>query len=135
MLQRCLSDLAVRHLLDICKMSWQDVFLVLIRHLIDVYLQTGRGQELRICLESWNGWRSYQGTDDNIQWSSTVVRIPRTKSLVQWPVNWLYLIEQVQNKRKGTIESGDIVNNNKENSRPKIEALIMTNLKRNYLED
>ena len=76
-----------------------------------------------------------KGTDDNIQWSSTVVRIPRTKSLVQWPVNWLYLIEQVQNKRKGTIESGDIVNNNKENSRPKMEALIMTNLKRNYLED
>ena len=49
------------------------------------------------------------------------------------PVNRLYLIEHVQNEPKSTIES-DIVNNNKENSRPEREAAIMADLKRKYLE-
>ena len=39
---RCLSDLHLRHLLDICKMSLQDVLLVLVRHLVDVFLPTGK---------------------------------------------------------------------------------------------
>ena len=72
-----------------------------------------------------------KGTDDNIRWA--VVRIPRTKSLIKRPVNRLYLIERVQNKPKATIES-DIVNNNKENSKPKQEAAIIADLKRKYLE-
>ena len=44
-LRRCLSDLRLRHLLDICKTSWQDVVLCLgktsLRHLVDVFLLTG----------------------------------------------------------------------------------------------
>ena len=40
-LRRCLSDLRLRHLFDICKMSWQDVLFVLVRHLVDVSLSTG----------------------------------------------------------------------------------------------
>ena len=72
-----------------------------------------------------------KGTDDNIR--RAVVRIPRTKSLIKRPVNRLYLIERVQNKPKATIES-DIVNNNKENSKPKREAAIIADLKRKYLE-
>ena len=72
-----------------------------------------------------------KGTDDNIL--RAVVRIPRTKSLIKRPVNRLYLIERVQNKPKATIES-DIVNNNKENSKPKQEAAIIADLKRKYLE-
>ena len=68
-----------------------------------------------------------KGTDDNIR--RAVVRIPRTKSLIKRPVNRLYLIERVQNKPKATIES-DIVNNNKENSKPKREAAIIADLKR-----
>ena len=46
-LQRCLSDLHLRHLLDICRMSWQDVLLALIRHLsplrhlADIFLLLG----------------------------------------------------------------------------------------------
>ena len=71
-----------------------------------------------------------KGTDDNIR--RAVVRIPRTKSLIKRPVNRLYLIERVQNKPKATIES-DIVNNNKENSKPKQEAAIIADLKRKYL--
>ena len=72
------------------------------------------------------------GTNDNIR--GAVVRVPRTKSLIKRPVNRLYLIERVQNEPKATIES-DIVNNNKENSKPKREAAIMADLKRKYLED
>ena len=72
-----------------------------------------------------------KGTDGNI-WGA-VVRVPRTKSLIKRPVNRLYLIQRVQNKPKASIES-DIVNNNKENSRPKTEAAIMPDLKRKYLE-
>ena len=45
----------------------------------------------------------------------------------------ILFIERVQNERKATIES-DIVNNNKENSRPKREAAIMADVKRKYLE-
>ena len=45
----------------------------------------------------------------------------------------ILFIERVQNERKATIES-DIVNNNKENSRPKREAAIMVDVKRKYLE-
>ena len=37
-------------------------------------------------------------------------------------MNRLYLIERVQNEPKATIEN-DIVNNNKENPRPKREAV------------
>ena len=72
-----------------------------------------------------------KGTDGNIR--GAVVRDPRTKSLIKRPVNRLYLIERVQNEPKATIES-DIVNNNKENSRPKREAATMADLKRKYLE-
>ena len=74
-----------------------------------------------------------KGTDDNIQ--GPVVRVPGTKSLIKInrPVNRLYLIERVQNETKATIES-DIVNNNKENSKPKQEAAIIADLKRKYLE-
>ena len=69
-----------------------------------------------------------KGTDDNIR--GAVVRVPRTKSLIKRPVNRLYLIERrVQNEPKATIES-DIVNNNKENSKPKREAAIIADLKR-----
>ena len=63
-----------------------------------------------------------------------VVRVPKAKSLIKRPVNRLYLIERVQNEPKATIES-DIANNNNENSKPKREAAIMTDLKRKYLED
>ena len=70
-------------------------------------------------------------TDGNI-WGA-VVRVPRTKSLIKRPVNRLYLIQRIQNKPKASIES-DIVNNNKENSRPKTEAAIIPDLKRKYLE-
>ena len=40
-LRRWLSDLHLTHLLDICKMPWQEHFLVLIRHLIDSFCQLG----------------------------------------------------------------------------------------------
>ena len=40
----------------------------------------------------------------------------------------------MQNEPKATIES-DIANNNNENSKPKREAAIMADLKRQYLED
>ena len=63
-----------------------------------------------------------------------VVRVPKAKSLINRPVNRLYLIERVQNEPKATIES-DIANNNKKNSKPKRETAIMTDLKRKYLED
>ena len=71
-------------------------------------------------------------TDGNIR--RAVVRVPKTKSLIKRFVNRLYLIERVQNERKTTIESGDIGNNNKENSEPKREAGIMADLKRKYLD-
>ena len=73
-----------------------------------------------------------KGTDGNIR--GTVVRVTRTKSLIKRPVKRLCLIERVQNEPKATIES-DIVNNNKEDSRPKREAAIMADLKRKYLND
>ena len=63
-----------------------------------------------------------------------IVRVPRTKSLIKRPVNRLYLVERVRNEPKATTES-DIVNNYKENSKPKREAAIMADLKRKYLED
>ena len=48
-LRRCLSNLRLRHLLDICKISWQDVLTrclaclgkTSLRHLVDVFLPTG----------------------------------------------------------------------------------------------
>ena len=69
-----------------------------------------------------------KGTDGNVP--GAVVRVPRTKCLIKSPVNRLYLIERLQNE---PIES-DIVNNIKGNSRPKREAAIMVDLKRQYIK-